>query len=249
MNSNTEYLEIDMIRLVKALLHRLWLILLSAVLCAGLAFGGVRYFVTPKYESSVLLYVNNSSFSLGNTNFKFSPSDLNAAKTLVDTYVVILETRSTLETVISKAELDYTYSELKNMIHADAVNGTEVFEVVVTSTSPEEAEKIANTIAQVLPDKVAAIVDGSSVRVVDYAVVPKGKASPNVSLYTMLGLLTGIALACGVIILLEMMDDQIHDEDFLNQSYDIPVLASIPNLKSNHGGSYGKYGGYYGNNK
>lgn len=248
MNTNVQALEIDFVRAVKALWRKAWLIVIASILCAGIAFGSARYLITPKYESSVLLYVNNSSFSLGNTSFSFSPSDLTAAKTLVDTYIVILNTRATLETVLTKAELDYSYEEFQKMIHAEAVNGTEVFEVFVTSENPQEAANIANTIAEVLPKRVSAVVDGSSVRVVDYAVVPEKKASPNVSLFTVLGFLIGAVLACGVVIVQELLDDEIHDDEFLNQNFDIPILANIPNLNSS-GASYGKYGGYYGNKK
>lgn len=239
----------DIIRLVKALWRRVGLIILASVLCAALFFGVSAKLITPLYKSSVLMYVNNSSFSLGNTSFSISSSELTAAQSLVDTYIVILNTRNTLETVISEAKLNYEYDDLKNMIEAEAVDGTEVFEVTVTSSDPLEAQNIANTIAKVLPNKVAAIVDGSSMRIVDYAVVASHKSSPNVTLYTAFGLIIGVALSCGAIVLFEMMDDQIHDEDFLNQTYDIPVLASIPNLKNSHSSSYGQYGGYYGNKK
>ena len=249
MSTGTEYFEIDLLRLMKAIWKKAWIVVIAGILCAVIAFMGASNLITPLYKSSVKMYVNNSSFSLGNTNFSFSTSELSAAQSLVDTYIVILETRATLDTVIKQAELSYSYEDLLEMIDAKAVNETEVFEITVTSSSPQEAEKIANTIAKVLPNKVAAIVEGSTVRVVDYAVVPLKKASPNVTMFTAVGLMIGVVAACGVVVLLEMLDDQIHDEEFLNQTYDIPVLASIPNLKNSHSASYGQYGGYYGNKK
>ena len=65
--------------------------------------------------------------------------------------------------------------KLKGMIQTESVNETEVFSITVTCDDPHEAEHIANTIARVLPDKISNVVEGSSVRVVDYAVVPSGK--------------------------------------------------------------------------
>lgn len=247
MNTSTEdYIELDLIRFLKAIWKRAWVVAISAVLCAVLAFGGSKFMIAPSYQAGVLLYVNNSSFSLGNTNFSFSPSELSAAKTLVDTYIVILNTRSTLETVITKAELSYSYEDFVKMIDAEAVDGTEVFAVTVTSKSPAEAANVANVIAEVLPDKVAAIVEGSSVRVVDYAVVPQQKSGPNISKYTIVGFIAGALLACAVIVIFEMMDDQIHDENYLSQTFDIPVLANIPNLMNQREGSHNSY---YGNKK
>ena len=108
------------------------------------------------------MYVNNSSISVGSTQVNLS--DLTAAQSLVETYMVILKTRGTLEEVIKEANLPYDYEQLSGMIEAGAVNSTEVFSISVTSASPEEAEKIANTIAELLPNRIADIVEGSSVR-------------------------------------------------------------------------------------
>ena len=35
-----------------------------------------------------------------------------------------------------------------------------------------------------------------------------------------------------MIVVLELLDEQIHDSDYLIQTYDIPVLAVIPDLLS-----------------
>ena len=240
MEKQADYIEIDLLRMLSAIWRRIWIVLIAAILCASIAFSYAYFLVTPLYESSALMYVNNSSFSLGSTSFSISSSDLTAAKSLVDTYMVILKTRTTLNEVINKAELDCSYKELNNMISSAAVNGTEIFKVTVTSADPKEAEKIANTIAKVLPDKISEIVDGSSVRIVDYAVVPSEKASPNITRYTAIGLIIGVLISCLGIIIAELCDDVVHGVDALPDLENMPVLAEIPNLQET-----GKSGGYH----
>ena len=242
MSKSTDYYEIDLTQIFHALWHRLWAIILAAVIGGGALFSYAAFLITPLYEAEALMYVNNSSFSLGSTSFSISSSELTAAKTLVDTYIVILKTRSTLNEVIREADLNYSYQELSEMIGSEPVNNTEIFSIKVTSDSPQEAELIANTIAEVLPNKIADIVDGSSVRVVDYAIIPAEKASPNITLFTAIGVLIGIVLACMIIIIREMMDTQIHSEDYLIQTYKLPVLAVIPDLfDSKNAGYYAAY--------
>ena len=180
---------------------------------------------------------------MNNAQFSISSADITAAKSLVDTYIVILKTRSTLNEVIEEAGVDYTYGELRSMISASAVDSTEIFKISVISEDPKEAELLANTIARVLPYKIADIVDGSSVRIVDYAVMPSAKDSPNVTRYTALGFMAGLLLACGVIVIREILDTQIHSEEYLIQTYGLPVLAVVPALGSNPKGS-GYYGDY-----
>ncbi|MDO5141391.1 MAG: Wzz/FepE/Etk N-terminal domain-containing protein [Eubacteriales bacterium] len=243
-DQQVEYMEIDLLQVLKELWKRAGMIALVSVLCGALAFGYAALLVTPKYQSSALLYVNNSSFT-GNTSYSISSSELTAAQHLVDTYVVILKSRTTLEDVIERSGVAYDYEELTKMISAESVNSTEMFKVTVTSEDPQEAMVIANTIADVLPDKIASVVEGSSIRIVDRAVVADEKSSPNITRYTMIGVLLGLVASCFVVVLMVMFDDLIKDEDYLTQTYDVPVLAVIPDLLGKGSDGYYRQGGYY----
>lgn len=232
MNRNEE--TIDLLQLAAALWKKAWAIDLTAAVFGIAALLYTVMFIKPLYKAEALMYVNSSNISVGNTKLSISQAELNAAQTLVDTYIVIMNTRTTMEDVIQQSGVPYTYEEMmeKKMVRAAAVNGTEVFAIEVTSTSPKEAELLANTIARILPEKIASIVEGSSARIVDYAVEPAKKDSPSISRNTLLGVLLGIVLSSGVIVVLELLDEQIHDSDYLIQTYDIPVLAVIPDLLS-----------------
>lgn len=233
MNNNDDYMEIDLARLFGALWRRAWAILLAAVLFGAVAFGYTQFMVTPLYKARTLLYVNNSTIAVGDTKVSISSGDLTAAKSLVDTYMVILKSRTTLNEVIEQSGLGYSYEQMSQMISCASVNSTEIFYVEVTNPDPKEAELIANTIGQVLPEKIASVVEGSSVRIVDYAVEPAHPSSPSLTKNVMLGALLGIVLTCGVIVVLELRDDKIHSSDYLIQNYEIPVLAVIPELMEN----------------
>lgn len=236
----SQYMEIDLLRLAKALLHRAWAVVMVTIAAAVLAFAYAALVITPLYKSSALLYVNNSSISLAGASFSISSQELSAAKSLVDTYTVILKTRTTLEAVIEKAGLEMDYDTLYAMVTTYGVNNTEIFKIEVTSSDPKEAEVIANTIASVLPEKISNIVDGSSVKIVDYAVVPSRKSSPNITKYTLAGAVAGFILICGVIAVMEISDNLIKNEDYLLQTYSLPVLAAIPDLEDS-----ASTGGYY----
>ena len=229
---NEEEFEIDLLKLLSALWHRAWVILLVTVLFGAAALAGTMYLVTPLYKAETLMYVNSSNISLGGTRVSISQGELTAAQSLIKTYIVILNSRTTLNDVIEQSGVSYTYEQLQKMISAESVNSTEIFSIEVTSPDPQEAELLANTIARILPEKIASIVEGSSARIVDYAVVPAKKASPSLTKYTAVGALLGFVLACSVIVIRDLMDEQIHDSDYLVQTYNIPVLAVIPDLLS-----------------
>lgn len=236
-------MEIDLIELAKALWQRAWAIGIAVAIFGSLFFFKAAFLTTPLYRASAMLYVNNGAFSLGETSVSISPGQLTAAQSLVETYVVILKSRTTLEKVAEEAGVPYSYEQMNSMIVASPVTNTEIFEVSVTSSKPREAELIANTVAEVLPDRIADIVDGSSVRVVDYAVTPTRKVSPSITRNTALGMMLGFVLSCGVIVILKIFDTTISSVDYLVQNYDLPILAVIPDMfpkKPNDSGYYKK---------
>ena len=243
MTNNNETMEIDLRELFGVLLQKLWLLVIATMVFGAAAFGYTYTMVDPLYKASILLYVNNSDISVGSTSVSISNADLTASQKLVDTYIVILRSRTALNDVIKEANLSYSYEQLKGMISAASVESTEVFEVVVTSTSPTEAELIANTIARIMPEKITDIVVGSDVRIVDYAVVPSHRSSPSYTRNTAIGALLGLVLSAGFVIVTHLFDENIRSEDYLTQTYpDIPLLAVIPDMnpsKQSSGSDYG----------
>jgi capsular polysaccharide biosynthesis protein len=240
--------EIDLLKLAKALWHRAWAIVLAMIICGGAAFSYAEFMITPLYQATAMLYINNNAISVGSTKVSISGSDLSTSRNLIDTYAVILKSRTTLEEVIDVTGLPYTYGQLKGMVSASSVDDTEVMQIVTTGADPEEISVITNAMVEVLSDRVATIVEGCSAQVVDYSVAPTSAVSPDVRSYAMKGLLLGFVLSAAVIIVLSLLDNTIRNEDDLLSSYDeIPVLASIPNLLNNKNG-YG-YGYGYGENK
>ena len=136
------------------------------------------------------------------------------------------------------------------MITTEALSGTAAFTVTVESESPAEAELIANTIAQLLPDRIAEIVDGSSVRIVDYAIIPAHRSSPNYIKNTAIGVLLGGFLAAGIVTVRFINDESryevIHSADELREIYpDITVMALIPDMRLSEKKGY-YYSSYYG---
>ncbi len=232
-------IQIDLKRMFFALVHRLWIIILSAVLCAGISLLYTYYFIPPKYVSSAMFYVNNSSISIGES-VNVTTGDLSAAKSLVDSYMVILESRSALNDVIDYAELEYSVNELRAMISASPVNNTEIFQVGVISDDPFEAERIANSIAYILPNKISGIIEGTSAKVVDYAIIEPAPYSPNYMSNTTTGFIVGFVLSMLLIILRELFDVRVHGQDDIEQVCSVPVLAAIPDMfaATGHKGYY-----------
>lgn len=239
MTENQAVIEIDIKRIIWKLLSRMWIILLIGVLCGSMTFGYAYMFLTPQYSASAQLYVNNT---YGESTPGFSSSQLSAAQGLVYTYVVILESRSVMEQVQEQTKLNYSYSQLRAMVSAAPVDDTEVFKVTVTCPNYKHAALIANAIADILPERIAQIVDGSSVRVVDYAVESNARVSPSYRKYALYGLAVGILLSAGIIVVMDLLDSRIDSEEYLCQVYgDLPLLAVVADGDEEKSGYYKGY--------
>ncbi len=234
--------EVDLKRLLNAVLKKSWLIAIVAVVCAIIAYLWTFYFVTPQYQSSAMFYVNNSNISMGDASFSITTGDLSAAKSLVNSYIVILETRETLLDVADYSGVARSVEELRSMITAASVNDTEIFKVVVTGPNPAETEKIANAVAYILPKRISGIIEGTSAKVVAAAVVPTAPSTPNYASNTTKGLLLGAVLAAAVIVLLQIFDVSIRSEDDITRICKHPVLASVPDMTTPTKGGYYGYG-------
>ena len=68
------------------------------------------------------------------------------------------------------------------------------------------------------------------------------KVAPSITKYTIVGLILGALGAAVVLAVFALMDDTIHDEEYILQNYKYPVLAKLPDLL---GGGSKRYGYRY----
>ena len=232
---------IDLQRLIGAVFNKIWLVAIVSVLCAVGSFLGTFYFVTPQYQASAMFYVNNSNIDIGSVSVGITNSDITASKNLVNSYIVILKTRETLNDVIDYAGVDLTYGQLNGMITASSVNSTEIFKITVTGPNPEEATKIANAIEEILPKRIKNIIEGTSAKVVDTAVVPSSPSSPSYTNNTFIGFVIGFVAVVALIVLKEVFDTKIRTEEDITTVCAHPILAAVPDMAITEKGGY-----YYG---
>ena len=127
------------------------------------------------------------------------------------------------------------------MLKFGSSNNTEVMYVTVTTGDPFEASQIANCIAEVLPERVSEIIKGATMVVVDYAIPNTQKVEPSIAKYTIVGFMLGFVLCEAFIVVLDILDDTIHDEEHILSTYEYPILARIPDLLSKSSSRYGYY--------
>ncbi|MBQ8975396.1 MAG: hypothetical protein IJ072_06720 [Oscillospiraceae bacterium] len=228
-SQESEY-EIDIMPLLRALFKKIWVLVIAAIVCGALAFVGSHLLITPMYQSRFTAYVNNrrtvdDASSLSN-------SDLNASQSLSNTYIQIIRSRVILEAAAEKVGTTYTYSQLLNIVSASVASNTQIITVRVTTPSIRESYDLANAISELIPEKGAEIIEGSSIKIIDSATLPAGRYSPNYTRNTMLGMLIGILIAAVIVVLMEIIDNHIKSQSEFENYYDIPIIGVIPNISA-----------------
>ncbi len=231
----TEEIQIDLNKIFYMLKKKFRQITLTSAAGAVAALLISLFLITPKYQSSVMFYVTNGAMQQVNGEHSISAGDISAARELVKSYIVILNTRETLNAVIEDSGVDRSFKEVKRMIHAEAVDNTELFEILVTGTDPQETESVADAISRILPQRIGHIIEGYSAKVVDPAEMTARIGSTDPFRNTLIGFLTGLVFSVGSIILWVIFDQTIRTESDIAGAVSCPVLTAIADIEIPNG--------------
>lgn len=231
--------DINVTQILSALLQRIWLIILCAVIVGGATYGYTVKFIEPTYQARISIYVNNGANTGASSTGSISSADLSTSQRLVSTYISILKSDRVLSEVSEALDNRLSVGAIGSMISAASIDNTEAFEVLVTATDPSLAAEVANTIADVAPDEISLIIEGGSAKVIDRATVPTSPKSPNKNQNTLYGMIAGALIAALVIVIQVLTDIRIRCEDDLAQLSEKPILGLIPDLASEFKGKPG----------
>lgn len=190
--------DLELNHVLMELLRRKWVILCISLLGAVFFYVCSALLITPMYRATVSFYISNMS---GADVQMLTNSDVSASENLVDTYVYILSSNTVLDAVAEKSGLDLSGSALREMVTVSPISGTGLCKVEVLSPEPQLSADAASAIARCAPAEVASIVEGSSIRVVEYAEMPDAPVTPNLLRNTVTGLLLGFLISVCVVLL------------------------------------------------
>ena len=239
MRQNQEETEdiIDLGVLLKALLRRWWVILLTTILCGGLALIGSILLIAPTYSSGFTAYIDNSKERVTDS---ISSTDISASKELVSTYSAIIRSRSVVEDAIQKANISCTYEYMEDKVIVQEVDDTGIIEVSVVTEDSKMSYEMAKALRQVTPKKISQIIEASSMSIINPPQYSTDLYGPNYKKITAIGALIGGCFICMLIILKELLDDRVKSDVDLEERYDIPVMGIIHDLSSEHKQSNGR---------
>lgn len=189
------------------------LIFIWTLLCVLLSGVFTFFIVTPKYQSSSRIVVNQTQ----NTSQTITNTDIQTNLNLINTYQSIIKEPIILEDVLKETTAELTIQELSNKITVETQSNSLVFGISVMDENPFVAADLANSIAQTFERKIGDILEVESVTILSEAVPNMGAVSPNIIINLILGLIIGFVLGLAFAVLSEKMDKRIKDIDIIDE--------------------------------
>lgn len=225
MNSNDNAsIEIDVLYLLRKLWSRKFFIIFIALVVGTIALLGSVFLIKPKYTSTTRIYV------VSRTADSITNQDLQAGSYLVKDYQEVITSNEVLSSVIDKEKLSLTPNELSSMISVTIPTDTRVISISVEDDNAQEAATIANTVREVVAEKIKAVTKVDDVTTLEAAEVPKEPSSPNIKRNTLIGVIAGGVLAVISIIILEVLDDRVRRPEDIEDVLGLPLLGIVPDI-------------------
>lgn len=238
--------EVNIQELISIILRKWWLVAVLAVVFGTSFFLYSKYIIPEQFTSYGSLYVNNKaqqiikSYTDNNTANLY---DLTTSEKLVDTYKAILSSNNFFSLLKEKTGTEYDIASLKKMVSYSSGEEIAIIDVYVTALSPKEAQKLCAAVLENANYAIMDIVEVGSVKTIDDATLPKSHSYPNVTKNTLMGILIGIIIACGIIFMMYYFDVKIKTVEDIESRFDLTVLGTIPNMEEienlKNGGAYG----------
>lgn len=245
-------IELSIVDIIKTLLKRWWVILISTILCGAIMFAYSTFAITPLYGSRIQFYVapefGNSQATTAITAYQ----TYTYAKEAILTYMKLLDNDEFFDILESKVDgkcqIRYSSKALSSMISYSDVEDTDLFYATVVSVDPGDAYIIAQELAALAPERIHKIKGFDALKVTDSPNYERVSRVNDVTVRnTLVGLVLGAVISTLALVLVMMFDDRIGDEDDLHKMYEnVPILGVIPNFEDTMSRANKKYGYQYG---
>lgn len=209
---------------------RLLTLFISTLVGLAVASFVTFFILTPKFSSQAQLIVTLPQSNITNVN------DVNTNLQMINTYkdmiisdLVLSEVKDQLET---QDQLAMTVGEIKQAITVNQSENSQMFSIQAISSIPDNAQKIANTTAEVFQTKAKDVMNVDKISIISGAVANTTPVSPNNKLNLVIGLVLGMMVGVGLAFLFELLDRTVKDEKYVMDTLGFPILGTVPEMSA-----------------
>jgi capsular exopolysaccharide synthesis family protein len=206
------------------LVRRWWWLLLLGLLIGGGGAWGVSRLMTPVYQASATLLVNQTQ-----TPGTIAYNDILTSERLTKTYRELITQRPVLEDVVADLGIEPDAGGLASLISVEVVRDTQLLRLSVETSDPQLARRLANATARSFIDanESDSLTRPGSVSIVEPAVTPGAPVRPRTSVNAMLGAFAGLLLAAALALVFEYLDDTVKTAEDVEAAAGLSTLGGV----------------------
>ncbi|TYP87187.1 polysaccharide biosynthesis tyrosine autokinase [Blastococcus xanthinilyticus] len=221
-----------------------WFLPVIGLLLGGAVGAATALAMTPTYTSSTQLFVTSTDATSTTAAFQGSQFSQNR----VASYVQLITSERLAVQVIDAGGFDLDADEVQQRIDASVVPDTTVLDIVVTDTSPERAQQLAEAVAAEFADLVDEVEATTTtpvepdvepvttvpvkVTVLDSPEIPEDPAAPNLYVNIAVGVLIGLVIGLLLAYARVRMDRSVRDASVAAAAAGAPVIGTITRDRS-----------------
>lgn len=216
-------------RIFYSVAHKWWLIVLLVVIGGGIGFLNV-YYTKPMYQSDTTMYIMNLDKVLTKGQ-SLNASDIAVSQQLVRQYYGIIYSRSVTSAVTQEVK-KYNLSEnaILSMVSIDSKADSNIFTISARGYDPTITAAVANATGRAFSAQIRQLSNSDNVGILDEALVPNYPVNNNGAQKILLGILTGLMVAFGIIYIIEYFDTTVRSAEDIEKGLGMCVIGIIPEL-------------------
>ena len=217
MQRNTEFTVRDLITLLKVRVVMIAAVTATAVL---LSLIYSMFLVQPLYKCTTTLIVRVE---------QSSSSVANASAQIADTFGYILKNEALVERVISELDIDINADKLAENITFSEVESTGIYKLTVQAGSEALADAVTGAFIKYVPEEISLSLKPDSIEIITLSkdVV---QVAPNTLSNAATGFFVGLALACVIALLMELLNNRFKSTVDVKSHLDYPVIGVVPQV-------------------
>lgn len=204
--------------------------ILGIVICGviGLVLSTIvsTVIMTPKYESSVDILVNQKSSDI-QTQLNVQQADLQAINTYKDVLKKPIILSDVLKQLREKDNYQGNLEDLQSSLNITNETNSQVVTVTAKAENPYIAKDIANMVGEVFTNKIKKLMQVNNVTIVSDARLNTTPVSPNRKLIIIVGTIIGLFIGIITGLIKELTNTKISDMSYLTDELGLTNLGTV----------------------
>ena len=204
---------------------RIWVVLVITILSSSLGVA-YTYKMGTVYRSGVKVYIGNSE----NIINSYTEEQMKYYSGFVNTFREIIMIDDFLNETLEHHDLNLTAAQIKGGLGLTSATNSPIIEISYMSPSKKQAKEVLTALTKEFTEQVKKIMPNANVQIVDSVKVVA--IEPAKTKVIILSIVIGMIGSIGLVLVLDYLDDRIHNKENLEKLLPVPVLGQLPHFSS-----------------